>query len=408
MPVMTARWPMGRGEQRPRLVQFADYGGLYSGSFIPMVTAITRAALDREWSAELVFSEVARGRPWLSDLVDAGFSCRILDVGPRAGLGRWASALTDERLAPNRRSRLSRAVAAVAQEVSVPTVLHTHFSSFDIAAAQACARAPYPRVIWHEHSGRPGAWTSPMTGRVRYRLLGRRVSAFLCVGPGVAESVRRMGGGDRVRFVPNAVDTQRFLPTDNTSRALARAEIGVTANARVLLHFGVPWTPKGGELFLAAVRLLNTALPEVRWQGFTVGTESARAGVDAAGLGGMVTVLERTEDVTALYAAADVFVSPSRAEGMPFAILEALATGLPVVASDIPGHAFIGRNASACRLTGLDPMSISAAIREVFESDDDTRAERRALTRRWIVDDMSLTAWAQAVADEHALVLEYG
>ena len=59
----------------------------------------------------------------------------------------------------------------------------------------------------------------------------------------------------------------------------------------------------------------------------------------------LVTLTFGSSQQRSLYAAADVFVSPSRAEGMPFSILEALASSVPVVASDLPGQAAIAARA---------------------------------------------------------------
>ena len=63
-------------------------------------------------------------------------------------------------------------------------------------------------------------------------------------------------------------------------------------------------------------------------------------------LDGAVRGLPATESVTDLYGAADVFVAASVAEGTPFSVLESLACGTPVVASDIAGHRFA---AAECR-----------------------------------------------------------
>jgi glycosyltransferase involved in cell wall biosynthesis len=137
----------------------------------------------------------------------------------------------------------------------------------------------------------------------------------------------------------------------------------------------------------------------------TVGGEAARAALRRAGLQSEVTLIEPMENVRELYAAADIFVSPSRSEGMPFALLEALSMGLPVVASDIPGHAFVAKGASACRLTGLDSESVAASIRAVLDRDARESVHEQAAARRWILEDMSLASWAQRLIQMYERLL---
>jgi glycosyltransferase involved in cell wall biosynthesis len=110
-----------------------------------------------------------------------------------------------------------------------------------------------------------------------------------------------------------------------------------------------------------------------------------------------VLVVAPKEDVRRFYAAADVLVSASRAEGMPFAVLEALSSGVPVVASDISGHAFVGQHVPACIVTAGDPRSLAKGIETVLGWDSARREEDLRLSRQWIVEHMHLTSWGDQV-----------
>jgi glycosyltransferase involved in cell wall biosynthesis len=369
-----------------------------------MLLAVATKARADGWKSELVFSELSRGRAWLPKIDQAGIPYRFLEAS-RTGLGRWASWLAAEATHGRRRGPLTRAIADLLGEVEAPTVLHTHFSTFDVAAAQAARTFPHSSVIWHEHSMRRPGWKSAVGGVVNYRLFARDVSEFICVAPDVAEAIGRLAGPDRITFLPNAVDAQAFTLVTTEERLRARTRQGVATDESTLLHFGSHWLRKGGDLFLAAVQSLLNSSQLRRLRAFTVGSEEARAAVEAVGLQSYVTVLDPTEAVRDLYAAADVLVSPSRSEGMPFSLLEALATGLPVVASDIPGQAFVGKNVASCRLTTLQPTNIAAAIRDVLELPPRQRAVDRAAARRWVVDQMSLEPWAQGLIEIYARLL---
>jgi glycosyltransferase involved in cell wall biosynthesis len=378
----------------PRLVHLADYTGSYSGSFIPMLLAVAAAARDRGWSVELVFSEFPHEKPWLAEIEGAGISHRIIDVGPRTGIGRWAAWLAAEGTWGLWRGRLTREVAALLSESTAPTILHANFSAFDVAAAHAARRTPSAHVVWHEHSMRRPGWKPKLGGIVNYRVFGRHVEEILCVGPDLTTLVKGLRPAPRVRFFPNAIDAELFAPPTSDERLAARAKLGLAADVLVLLHFGWQWGRKGGDLFLAAVDALVEGGSAGRVQAITVGREAAAAVRDSTPRS-YVTVLEATENVRELYAAADVFVSPSRSEGMPFAVLEALSTGLPVVASDIPGQAFIGRAVSACRLTDLNAQDVAAALHVVLAMSPEERARDREAARRWILEEMDLKQWAE-------------
>lgn len=374
-------------------MHLADYGGAYSGSFIPMLVAVASSARDRGWSVELIFSEESRNRAWLADIERAGITYRFIDVGSRTGLGRWASWLAEEATSGHWQGRLTRQVGAVLQETSAPTILHTHFSSFDVAAAHAARNAPHAVVVWHRHGMRRSGWRPVLGSLVNYRLFARNVSEILCVGPHLADAIRGFAPSHRVTFVPNGIDVQRFTPPTGAEREQARVKLGIAADARLLVHFGWYWLLKGGDLYVAAVKSLLDAQTPLGLRAITVGRDEAQAAVDRAGVRSHVIVLEPTEGVRDLYAAADVFVSPSRSEGAPLAVLEALAMGLPVVASDIPGHAFVGEAVAACRLTRLSPGGLATSIRDVLELDPAERAEEQADARRWVLEHMDLKRW---------------
>jgi glycosyltransferase involved in cell wall biosynthesis len=378
----------------PRLLHLADYTGSYSGSFIPMLLASAKAARRHGWSVELVFSELPAEKPWLEEVERVGVPYRIIEAGTRTGIGRWASWLAAEATWGLWRGRLTREVDALLGESTAPTILHATFSAFDVASAHAARRAPSAHVVWHEQSMRRPGWKSKLGGIVNYRVFARNVEEILCVGPDLTALLRRLAPAGRVHFFPNAIDAELFAPASPEARRAARVQLGLEPDVFVPLHFGWQWGRKGGDLYLAAVDALVEAESPSRINAITVGREAAAA-VRSSRPRPYVTVLEATENVRELYAAADVFVSPSRSEGMPFAVLEALSSGLPVVASDIPGQAFVGKAVSACRLTELSAESVASALRDVLRLSPEERVRDREAARRWILEEMDLERWAE-------------
>jgi glycosyltransferase involved in cell wall biosynthesis len=118
-----------------------------------------------------------------------------------------------------------------------------------------------------------------------------------------------------------------------------------------------------------------------------------------------VRVLESMGRVEDAYAAADVFVSLSRAEGMPYSVAEALASGTAVVATDIPGQRFICERIRGCRLTALDGDELAGAIADVLARDPPRAAAEAADARAWVVENMDLRVWADALLARYEAVL---
>jgi glycosyltransferase involved in cell wall biosynthesis len=369
-----------------RLIHLADYGGTYPGSFIPMVRAVLEGGRSRGWDVQAVFSEVAHDRTWLGELRNAGFDCRLAPTGRRELDG-----LLQEML--------------IAGE---PTILHTHFTAFDIAAARATRHRPQTIAYWHLHSAlRPGIWWRARNA-VKFGLLSRGVEEILCVAPNIRDQAReRLAPADRLVVVPNAIELTRFPLVTPQRRLKSREALALPPDAKVVLHFGWDWDRKGGDIFLEAIASLVKDQANGDLVAVTVaGHDRAGDAAKSLGIGEKLRILEPTDDVAALYAAADVFAAPSRGEGHPFAVAEALASGLPVVASPIPGHEMIAAGTEGCRIAPLEAHSFSGALREVMAVPE-VEADRISLAARdWVVAEMDIGAWSERMLARYETALE--
>jgi glycosyltransferase involved in cell wall biosynthesis len=360
-----------------RVIHVADYGGPYAGSFVPMLRAVAAAVRDRGGTVEMAFTPVARDRPWLAELEADGIPVSFAPSGDRRARGRFLDEL--------------------AGRSPEPAVLHTHFTSFDLPAVRAARNRGGTAVFWHVHTRLRHERAVRARNAVKFGLAGRRVNGILCVAPEIAAAVQaRHAPRDRVMLVPNAIDLARFPPRGRARTAEGRRRLGLRGDSTVLLHFGWDWDVKGGDLFVAAVQRLAAEGPLVA---LTVGGgAAAEASRRRAGLGrDVLRVVEPIEDVTSLYAAADVFVATSRAEGMPFAVAEALASGLPVVATDIAGHSHLAHEAGNVRLTLQEPEEVAAAIRRALGTESSLAQAMGARARERVAHQMDLGAWSKRV-----------
>jgi glycosyltransferase involved in cell wall biosynthesis len=173
--------------------------------------------------------------------------------------------------------------------------------------------------------------------RLGYSAAARVVDGFVAVSDDVASEVCRAFSPPRGRLlvIANGVDTGRF--SDRSSRDIVRAGLGVAPDGLVLIVVAKLYRQKGHSVLLEA--LASAELP-TNAQILLVGDgpERARLESEAGRLGlGRVLFLGNRPDIPQLLAASDLFVLPSLWEGLPIALLEAMAAGLPVVATDVAG-----------------------------------------------------------------------
>ena len=231
---------------------------------------------------------------------------------------------------------------------------------------------------------------------VKYGLLGRRVQAILASGEGPAASVRRAGAPrDRLEIAGSGVRTDRFPLSTPAERDRARDALGISRTATVLLHFGWHWHLKDGDLYLAAVRELAAADPERELVALTVSVDPEASTAVAGAALGPVRLVDPSDDVASFYAAADVFVSSSRVEGEPFAVIEAILSGLPVAATDLPGHRAVCGDLDSCRISDRTPAGMANAIASLLDRDPAAAAAERSGSRELVAARFDLAGWTE-------------
>lgn len=181
--------------------------------------------------------------------------------------------------------------------------------------------------------------------RLVERLLQMRTDAIITVAPGAADHYRRhFSQTPTIVHVANGIRPEP-LALAAARRAGIRAEMGLTQDDRLLLQVGRIAPVKNQRLTLEATLPLLKADPRLRlWFAGVVedpGYHAALlADIEASGLGPRVLDLGARSDIPELLAAADVYLMPSASEAHSVAFLEALASGVPVVASRIPAFDF--------------------------------------------------------------------
>ncbi len=218
-------------------------------------------------------------------------------------------------------------------------VVHTHCAKAGAVGRSAARRAGTGRIV-HTYHGFP---FHPFQSRLRRsvylrieRVLGRHTDLAVCVGGGVAvEAIRRgIVRPDRVRSIAVPVDRHATTACPAT-RARARREIGVPDEDFVIGAVGRLTYQKAPEDFLTALR--NVDRPGVTGVWIGDGDLAGRMRRLAAepGRGPRIVLTGHRADVPDLLPAFDVFVLPSRYEGLPLVVAEAMVCGIPVVATAV-------------------------------------------------------------------------
>ena len=142
----------------------------------------------------------------------------------------------------------------------------------------------------------------------------------------------------KFQVIPNGVDATRFKPRPELGSRI-RTQLGLPADAFVLGHVGRVDPAKDHNTLFAATRMLRNRFDNLRLVLVGPGTDQPDL-LQRLAINGIEDVTRTTgarDDVHELYSAFDVFVFPSVTEGQPNALIEAMLSGIPIVATDIPG-----------------------------------------------------------------------
>jgi glycosyltransferase involved in cell wall biosynthesis len=168
----------------------------------------------------------------------------------------------------------------------------------------------------------------------------QRVSRFLCPSRDVTEQLRaQLRRPDAAVYLPNGVDTRRFSPSDIAEQRRQRDDLNIRFG-HVILHVGRHVALKGGDVLLKAFARARQSLPTntgLIFLGEGEQTEGWKRLAEELGVAPVVVFAGSHPEPERYYRAADAFVLPSLREGMPNALLEAMACGLPCLASNTGG-----------------------------------------------------------------------
>lgn len=270
-----------------------------------------------------------------------GSGNHLLDQAAAAGLEIITEPALRTPIDPRSDLQALRALAGLLRRRRFD-VAHTHTAKAGVLGRMAARRAGVPRIV-HTYHGFPFHEFQSRGRRGAYvaieRRLGRITDVALCVGTGVAvEAVRRrLVAPERIRTIGVAVEgaAGAELPARVPGASdRARRALGIPADATVVGAVGRLTYQKAPEDFLAMIDHLGRPGVVGVWVGGGELAEQVARLADAKPAGRIVLAGER-QDVPEILPAFDVFMLPSRYEGLPTAVVEAMVAGVPVVATAV-------------------------------------------------------------------------
>lgn len=275
-------------------------------------------------------------------------------------------------------------------------VVHTHSSKAGFLGRLAARLTGVPRIIHTPHTF-PFQMKSVRPIRFAYfhleRFAARFTDRIICVCPSQRVIAQQLTNPARVVVIENGIGAP--LPPNVAEWDRRRLELGIGSECLVAGMVGRFTRQKGHVHFIAAVRQVAARLPDVRFILVGVGElrERMERNIAAADLQERFIFLGAREDAPDLATLFDVVVMPSLWEGLPYALLEAMSAGKPVIASRVAGMADVIENGdNGLLVPPEDSTALAEAMLKLLEngtlrSSMGNRA-RESLRHRCRLEDM--------------------
>lgn len=281
-----------------------------------------------------------------------------------------------------------------------PQVIHAQELFSATSAALLARRAWGARVVATPHSlGTNGdlyRLRRKWQGERRLESVRREVDCFVAISPPLEAELRAAGvPAERCRLIPNGVDAAAYQPLAGAARAARRAELKLPAGAVVVLFCGRLVDLKRVNRLLEAWPAVRAAQPAAELLILGAGPEEA-ALRQMAGPG--VHFLGAVTDPAYYLAVADIFTLPSAVEGLPVALLEAMAAGLPAVATPVGGVPALVRPGETGQLVPVDDAAALGQALVAMANNPEQRARLGRQAHAVIERDYSLDTAAGQLA----------
>lgn len=271
-------------------------------------------------------------------------------------------------------------------------IIQTHLIRANIVGAVIGRMTQTPSVATLHSTGEAAHRFNPLRMKVEAFVLRFVVQRVLAIGSSVVAAYSGRLGDASLEIIPNAVSP--IPPISISERARIRQEILKDAGRPFLISVGRVSSSKGYGDLLLALEILSQTHPEVGLA--IVGTgrlyDEISHQILHLGLCDHVIMLGVRDDVPQLLAAADIYVSSSHREGLPLAILEAMAASLPVVATNVGDIQQIINPDRGIVVPPHQPAEIARALAQLLDQPE-LQKSLADTGKAYILENHHPTAW---------------
>jgi glycosyltransferase involved in cell wall biosynthesis len=275
-------------------------------------------------------------------------------------------------------------------------LLHAHLTYASIWGALAGRLTRVPTVA-SLHVAPPESGADGLRDRLMRFTLRRWAARTIAVSDSLRTQYLAAGGLDarRVVTIHNGIEAGRFVKSRAECRARIREEFGIPQDVPLLVCVSVLRLGKGIDVLLQAATLMpghhilivGDGAMRAEWEELAL----------ALGLADRVRFAGHRDDVSEWLAGGDILVHPSLADAFPTVLLEAMAAGLPVVASDVGGiPEIVIPSRTGLLVPPGDPQALAAAVQSLGTGFADS-SEMGLEGRRIVEDQFSTDAWMARV-----------
>jgi len=289
------------------------------------------------------------------------------------------------------------AVAALCRRLQ-PDAVHTHGYRPDVLDAGVARRCGLP-VVTTVHGFTGGQWRNRFYQYLQWRAF-RQFDAVVAVSRPLCDRLVRAGvPRSRIHTVPNA--WRRSGPV--LDRAAARRTLGIPRHDFVVGWVGRLSHEKGPDVLLDALPRLNGLPLTVSISGDGVEQRPLQVRAGALGIADRIRWHGVVPDAEQVFPAFDVLVLSSRTEGTPVVLFEAMAAGIPIVATAVGGVPDVVSPEEAVLVGSENPAALAAGVREVYEFPA-AAAQRARAARLRLEREFGVGPWLERYVDIYRLV----
>ena len=277
---------------------------------------------------------------------------------------------------------------------TAPAIVHTHMAKAGALGRAAAAlynrttgRRRPARVVHTYHGHVLEGYFNPAQNSTflrAERVLARLTDRLVAISPEIRDDLLHayhIGREDQYVVIPLGFDLSPFANVNDDDRRAARIALGIPSGVPVIATAGRLTAIKQPELLLGAARLVidrvGTAVVLIAGDGEL--RPAVEAQIGRLGLRPHVRLLGWRRDLEVVYAASDVFALTSKNEGTPVALIEAMATAVPGVSTDVGGVAHvIPDNRMGRRVAPDNHQAFAEALLEVLQHPDRSAMGRHA------------------------------